>query len=175
MDDRIEKKYCIAAKDILAIIISIIALGISIKSCSLSQQALEFTNRPYLALKPVKFTDSESYIKIEEKPDKLSYSVTVKQEITNLGKTPAINVDCHKDSTFNIGPGENHLIVFVNFFNNKNHNDLLKDLEWYNSGEGFITSDIQAGYSSILDLSKQYKIRVSYKIYKDKIILLRSD
>jgi hypothetical protein len=198
-DDREKNKFYFLFKESLAIIISLVALIISIKSCTLSKQSMEITNRPYLSLKPVKFGKSDFYLNITDNPSKLSLSVETTFEIMNPGKTPATDIQCPEHATgilqnlttpniqssempvhftpcqnTSIGPGESHYIVLDMTVENINRNDFRTDLEFFNSGKGFIVWKIPISYSSIIDPSKHYNTEVSYKVFKDRIVFVES-
>jgi hypothetical protein len=186
-----KETFCL---NVVAIIISIFALVISIRSCVLSKQSLEFANRPYLTIKPVKFKDTDSYLKITVDYDKLSLSVKTYLEMTNLGKTPAKNVLCPENAFFtfqgqnkeipfkyvpfpnsNIGPGDTQPLTSDVTMLKRTRQAIQADVEGINSGKGFIILNIPITYSSILDSSKKYSTVVRYKIYKDKIELIKSE
>jgi len=190
----------ISWKDAIVTLISIIALGVSIKSCTLSLQSVEITNRPYLTIKPVKFTKSDNYLEITNDPKKNSISLKTKFELTNLGKTPATDVKCpehalssildvnnpnNQNAEFpvpftpcpkaDIGPGDTHKMVLIMTVQKNNRQDMKTDSDYFNSGKGYIVWTTPITYSSIYDRSKEYSVEVSYKVYKDQIIFIKSD
>jgi hypothetical protein len=108
MNDKHKKGIFITSNRIIALT-SIFALLIAVRSCYLSNQSLdvakksnEIANRPYLALKPIKFSDTNTYLKITADYNKLSLSVEATFEIINLGKTPAKNVLCPQDAVMTL-------------------------------------------------------------------------
>ncbi len=166
----------------------------------MSLQSIEITNRPYLTIKPIKFSKSENYLEITSDSKKNAIAIKTKFEITNLGKTPATDVKCpeHALSSFldannpnkknaefsvpftpcpkaDIGPSDTHKMVLQMTVEKSNRQDMMTDLDYFNSGKGYIEWTTPITYSSIYDRSKEYSIEVSYKVYKDQIIFIKSD
>ena len=162
-------------KDFITISISIIALAVSFGSCSVSQRAIKITNSPFLALKPIKDDSTKSYLTINPNLTNNSYTLTAKFDITNLGKTPAIDIECLEKPRFNLQPGETHTLVSVMEFKLKNSQDLLTTIDWFHSGKGFVTSDFTVGYSNVFNPGERNKIRVSYNVFENNIVLLKSN
>src|SRR4030067_2750470 len=174
-------------KDVVVVVPSILALAISIKSCILSEEStkiakesVEIANRPYLTIKPVKFEDTDSYLKVTADYNKLSVSVKTKFQVKNSGKTPAINILCPENATLilklpkpsntNIPPNFSYSpcpkydlapddVFFMTWdmTSHTNNPKLIKAVfDQYNSGEGDISFGITLYYSRLLAPSKKY-------------------
>jgi len=190
----------VAFASILAVIIAAGSFYLSDKSLDIANKSIELANRPYLTVRPIKFKDTDSYLKIIADYNKPSLSLKAKFEMINLGKTPAKNVLCpqkaddilpslkksenqKKEIPFqyfpcpksDLGPGETLVINIDTVVTKGSPKSVQADLDWYNSGKGFITLEIPIKYSSILDSSKEYFTMVSWKIYKEESKFVKSE
>jgi hypothetical protein len=96
-NDKVNPYVFILYISIAAVIIAAIALAVSIKSCYVSETALEEVtdffleeNRPFVTLTPQKFTDSNSYLKTSEKNNR--FEIWFRFEIKNAGRVAARDI-----------------------------------------------------------------------------------
>jgi hypothetical protein len=155
MSEKHKKGSFITSNRIIALA-SILALLIAVRSCYISNQSLdvaqksnEIANRPYLTLKPIKFRDTDNYLKITADYSKPSLSVEATFEMINLGKTPAKDVLCPQGA--------------------------VMTFRFLEKPKGFIAFEIPIIYSSVINSSKKYSTMISYKIYKDDIEFVKSE
>ena len=180
----------------LTLIVSAIALAISIKSCYDAKNAIEISqrqfieeNRPYLLIEPVTFKETDSYFKIDRNKDEVK--INIRYRVTNIGNTIAKNIihpsqaviENHgivdglvsKVTPISLGPDQKiSLIVWV-LFKGKGDDSIDNFIDSYYSGKSHVTHEFPVKYSTELEPSFTYYTIVEHEIYTDHAAILRSE
>jgi hypothetical protein len=187
---RIDKNV---ALNIVTIILAFIACIVSIRSCSISQEALKTASaqfvaekRPYLVVVPAKFTTSNKYLEIE-KMEGERIRLRLRLKLENIGNVAAIDIRSTElpvigkqgpipgkfegtPTSLELGPGQhiykNHNVHFSGNevgYAKKTLSDLRK-----NPVE--IWESVR--YRSEIDSTVAYETGIGYRISADNAILL---
>ncbi len=185
-------------KNMLTVIISAIALVVSIKNCDISKEAQKtaqhalkisqeqfFTeNRPFILLKPVEFLGSKSFFQLSQEGSKVV--LKLQYQIKNIGKSAAKdlilqeitvssdtfstpnNVNYKGPSVVTFGPGDEFYLEIKAISN--------KSLSYFTSGS-FKGIDVRATVTFVNELNKdlKYKITVRHFVEKNNANLIESE
>ena len=193
----IDKKLGI---EIVVLVVAIIACGISIRSCSVAQNALDtsreqFTaeNRPYIVVSPEKFEDSKKYCEISQTEDgKVRFHVQYK--IQNIGTVAAIGINSpgelhvfdksgqvnvssvQEPGVITMGPGEHIYRNYDIFFSGNEPDWAKKTIDELKNKEGEISVIwFELRYQNELDESIQYQTKVAYSLSVDSVRILTQE
>jgi hypothetical protein len=187
--------------NVIAVLIALGACAASIRSCSLTREALETNKaqfvsekRPYLVVNPEKFLDNQKYLKVD-KIDDNRLSLHVQFKIKNVGPVAAIDVytpleDFHvfdksgqvpvssttQAPRITLGPGEETFRNIVVTFSGKEQKwaDIaLKDLTKKNKETSVVWFELR--YHNELDRSIQYQQKSAYAFSFDDTRVLTSE
>lgn len=179
-------------------IVALFALAISVKSCSvskkanqLSQQAIEISteqffqeNRPYIVLKPRKFTSSQNYYEYILQPEENRVTIVLQFEIRNKGNVAAKDVagyskamagksfsdleaiDINPPNKLTLGPGEYyvHVIKYSTVWSKESYENYVQKL----SSEKGVELTVRVGvtYLSEVNPEQSFSSGVVTKITK---------
>lgn len=173
------------------------------QSNKIAQQSLDNTEkrfvierRPYLSLKPVKFTKNDRYILAKETKD--GFEIEVQFEMYNSGQTPATNIripdkicvsgldGLNKSEDFKIqcvnrlgttalAPQEFFYIGTGIEYKMSNKQDVLDNLKRIENNQFSFLVNMVIFYSSNLDSSQEYKTLESVRFWSDDIDAIRSE
>lgn len=196
------RKQIVRLSPPITAIVAVIALVVSIRSCQRAQESIKIAkeslksskeffileNRPFITLEPSKFKETDSYLKISSKGKMVSAEIQYRMK--NVGNQPAkdislpdviaLNVGLRKGapitinlpSNITLGPGKS---VFLSLRTGmKIDTDSIGNYVEELASNG-ITLQMIVFYLSELEPSKRYETKVVNKIYKDRVIVLRSE
>lgn len=163
------------------------ALDISKKSNDIAQKSLEFSEMPYIAVKPVQFKDPKSYFKIDETKDQTV--VSVKLQLTNSGKSLATDIiipskaRSRNDSNqkpiaycepnqkipiLSLPPSESYFMDLQVAYKKEGSGNLIENLS---SGKESLTVESSIKYKGVAT-GLTYATLFSFKIYNNTAIIL---
>jgi len=190
--------------DLILVIIAVIALAVSIRSCKISNKAQRIANdaleaserqfleenRPYLIIEPVPFKETGSYFKIEQEEDRIK--ITLNYRMTNIGSVIAQNIIHPSIATFyenkeptvilpakvtpiSLGPGQKISANMWVMLEKIADVSIDEYIEGFYSGKNKITHQFPVRYFTELKPSLTYNAIVEYEIYTDHVIILKSE
>ncbi len=173
---------------------AVAALVVSIRSCSVSEKALDYSerffvleNRPWLRLKLHRYQNN-SYYYIYNEDGKTT--VEYKCHIENFGKHAAKDLSFFVDAflgekacpldedlpiIMELAPGDSEPLIITTRFQGERDEDSPEALVKRIIEEQGAIVDIVAGYSSNLEPSMEYKSRKKYQIYGKRYTLLSAE
>jgi hypothetical protein len=159
------------------VIIALISLGVSIRSCYIAERSLDATqkqfyqiNRPLLLLTPVKFEDNQKYLKISKENNYVE--TLIRYKVENIGNVVAKNIE-HPQSKklIDIAPGEVQYFLIVYESRPTGKSSLEEVASAVDKG---MQVKWTINYTSELDKSIKYRVSVENIIFKDSAIVLES-
>ncbi len=173
--------------ELITICIAIIALGVSIKVAIENKTSRQIINKPELVIRPVKFEDTDTYLKCSRNGHIVSFKYNL--QIKNRGNIAAKNitfpdkpylpefekekVTYNKHQSITIEQGESVFAVsgFEIIFESRNKAakiiQLIDDPSWPG-----ITFGVEVKYKSDLEPDVQYIKKVGFQISKEEVLLL---
>jgi hypothetical protein len=173
--------------ELAAIFISVIALVVSIKISIDSKTSRQIINKPELVIRPVKFKDTNTYLKSSQNGQIVSFEYNL--QIKNRGNIAAKNitfpdrpylpefekekVTYNKHQSITIEQGETVYAVsgfrieFTSRQKTKKIIQLTNDPSWPG-----ITFEVEVKYKSDLEPDVQYIKKVGFQISKKEALLL---
>lgn len=180
----------------VTVIVSAIALAVSIKSCydaknavGISQRQFLEGNRPHLLIEPVAFKESASYFKIDRNMDEVK--IHIRYRLTNIGNTIAKDIISpskaivensgledaliSKVTPISLGPNQKINVVVWILFKKKGNASIDDFVNSYYSGKSHVTHEFPIKYSTDLEPSITYCTIVEHMIFSDHAEILRSE
>jgi hypothetical protein len=173
--------------ELISICIAIIALGVSIKVAIDNRISRQIINKPELVIRPVKFEDTNTYLKCSRNGRTVSFEYNL--QIKNRGNIAAKNItfpdkpylpefekeevkyNVHQSITIEQGESVFAVSGFEIQFASKNKaTELIKlidDPSWPG-----ITFGVEVKYKSDLEPDVQYIKKVGFQISKEEALLL---
>lgn len=183
----VRAKYAV---NLITVLVSVIALIISIKSYEVSKRQFLEENRPHLLIEPISFKETDSYFKIERNSDKVK--VNIQYRLINIGNSIAKNIitpnhakfikqDEIKDVIFSkktpisLGPNQKINVTVWIMFKADGTASIDEFIDSYYSGERQITHEFPVTYFTELNPSLTYHTVVEHKIHTDHATILKSE
>jgi hypothetical protein len=173
--------------ELISICIAIIALGVSMKVAIDNKTSKKIINKPELVIRPVKFQDTDTYLKCSRNGRTVSFEYNL--QIKNKGNIAAKNVSFPEEpylpefekekakyiehQAITIEQGESVFapsgfeIQFVSMNKAMKIMQLIDDPSWPG-----ITFSIEVKYKSDLEPDIQYIKKVGFQISKEEALLL---
>jgi len=162
-------------------LVSLVALLVAIKSCSISKNIFTIAYRPWLIVDTVKFKNGD-YLKIEENPDNM-INVSWKYKVKNVGNSPAKDVALFQNIIFGdkeiprdkindldpitVGPGQSFYFPCTFSVGEKKGKNIRTLIEAIESNKGGVLVKIGFYYENPSITRKKYKTIITHKIAKD--------
>ena len=178
---------------VMAILVATVACIASIRSCSISREALKAATsqfiaekRPYLAVDPAKFSKSNKYLEVERTKDGKA-RLHLRLKLENIGNVAAIDIRSEvlpaigkegpiptkvqgTPNPLTLGPGQH---VFRNYdfrFSGDQPNYARKAVDSMRKNPMEIWESFR--YRSEVDTSVEYETRIGYRFTTDDMNLL---
>ena len=181
--------------------VAVFAFLVSIRSCQISQQALEHSQRtfvieqrPYVNVEVVKHKGTDDYLHVSKQSDRITLEVAF--EISNQGKAPAKDIHVPEHIAIpkslltegkpvqltlppivTLGPGQKDVLVarFGIGRRSKSVDGLEQDYQEFLSGKMGVTTQLVLLYKSEPDSLSSYKTLVSYEVKNGGARLIRRE
>ena len=181
------------ALNVAAIVVAGIACVISIRSCSISKEALETTRahfiaekRPYLVISPAKFPKSDKYLEVEKMKGG-GVSLHLQFKLENIGNIAATDIRSEKLpvigkegqiptkfegplSPLALGPGQHVYRNYIFRFSGSEAGYTKKTADGLRKNPIEIWESVH--YRSEIDNAVEYETRIGYRVSMEDINLL---
>ena len=184
---------------LIAVIASIVSCNISKKANQLSKQAIETSsdeffkeNKPYIIIKPRKFSELQSYYKYTLLPQQNAVKIQLQYEVKNIGRVAAKDLavfdklQVGKSSTkpefkemnlpnkITLGPGENYILTMESLMGWDNKDSFEEYVQKLSSKKGpEITIQMGVTYLSELNPKQSFSSATANKITKERAQIIK--